>query len=193
MKLFIAALAALLACACGGGSSALTVVSFYGDSITTGTHFTDAGKEVWSPTPVQYIAQLAGITAHDYSRDGMGSDEATIASDDAQIVVIRFGVADAVHGMTPDVFASNITRLVGEARALGKRPLLTGLPHATWVDTAALDNTMRERAQALAVPFVDVHALVFDPTTDPADTLHPALGYSQRIGAAVAAAIRGMV
>jgi lysophospholipase L1-like esterase len=170
-------------------------VAFYGDSITTGTHSADAFSwrpEGWQPSPVQHMAALGGFTALDYSSDGASSAGASIRADASELVVIRFGVADTVHGLTPAEFAAHIARLVDEARALGKRVLLTGLTHAGDVDTAPLDAAMRGCAAATGVPFVDVHALPFAPG-DLADGLHPAEGYSRRVGEAVAAAIRGIL
>jgi hypothetical protein len=181
--------------ACGGGGSttpAAPVAAFYGDSITSGTHSSDPAAWVpaqWSPSPVQHIAALANVAALDYSYNGASSADAHIAADASTLVVIRFGVADQVRGMDAQSFGVNITRLVGEARALGKAVLLTGLPHAATVDTQPIDAVMRERAQALGVPFVDVRELPFAPG-DLADPLHPAESYSRRIGAAIAAQIR---
>ncbi len=171
------------------------VVAFYGDSITTGTHSAEPFDWLpagWHPSPVRHMAQLAGFEPVDYSYDGASSADASIKDDDSTLVVIRYGVADTVHGLTPATFAANITRLVGEARAKGKRVLLTGLTHAGDVDTAPLDAAMRECAMSLGVPFVDVHALPFGHG-DLADGIHPAEGYSRRVGEAVAAAIRGML
>jgi hypothetical protein len=167
------------------------VVAFYGDSITTGTHSAEPFDWLpagWHPSPVAHMAQLAGFTPIDYSYDGASSKDATIKPDDSGIVVIRYGVADTVHGLTSEQFASNIRRLIAEARALGKRVLLTGCTHAGDVDTSLLDRVMRECAASEDVAFVDVHALPFGDG-DLADGIHPAEGYSRRVGEKVAAAI----
>lgn len=175
---------------CGGGEPML-VVSFYGDSITSGTHSSDPvvwSPAVWAPTPVQHFAALAGVQANDHSQNGASIADANIANDGAELAVIRFGVADQVRAMASPVFAAHVDRLVAQARALDQQVLLTGLPHAASVDTAALDAVIRERAAALGVPFVDIRALPFGPG-DLADPLHPSEDYSRRIGAAIAAQI----
>jgi len=180
----------VLLVSCGGGGDSTRTVSFYGDSITSGTHSADPNRwspATWSPSPVQHIAQLAGVQGIDYSHDGASSADATIHPDASTIAVIRFGVADSVRGMAPDAFAANITRLVGQARAQGKDVILTGLTHAASVDTQPLDNVMRERAQALGVRFVDVRALGPGAL---ADALHPGEDYSRRIGEAIAQELR---
>jgi lysophospholipase L1-like esterase len=167
------------------------VVAFYGDSITHGTHSANPDfwvPEGWDPTPVQHMAALGGFTALDYSSDGASSADAAIRDDASDLVVIRFGVADTVYRLTPAQFAQNITRLVGEAQALGKRVLLTGLTRARDVDTAPLDAVMRECAARLRVPFVDVQALPFEPG-DLADGLHPGERYSRRVGEAITRSI----
>lgn len=195
MRMILAAVMAAFLCACGGGSSAPAVVAFYGDSITSGTHSADYNvwtPAVWSPTPVEHIAQIAGIRAVDYSYNGASAADAAIRADTSRLVVIRFGVADTVHGLTPAQFAGHITRLVDGARSQGKAVILTGLPHAAAVDTGPLDAVMRERAQALGVPFVDVRALAFGPG-DLADALHPGEVYSRRIGQAVAEVIKAVL
>jgi lysophospholipase L1-like esterase len=170
-------------------------VAFYGDSITTGTHSAEPFDWLpagWHPSPVRHMAQLASFTPIDYSYDGASSRDASIKPDESTLVVIRFGVADCVHGLTPEEFGENIARLVTEARAVGKRVLLAGLTHAGDVDTAPLDRAMRECAASLGVPFVDVHALPFGEG-DLADGIHPSEGYSRRVGESVAAAIGAMV
>lgn len=190
-----------LVAACGGGGGSLSqatdyTVAFYGDSITSGTHSSDPvvwTPETWSPTPVQHIAALANVLAYDYSYNGASAADAVVKADSSDLVVIRFGVADSVRKMLTVTFASNIDRLVAEARGLNKAVLLTGLPHAASVDTAPFDEVMRGRAAVLGVPFVDVHALPFSiRPSDLADPLHPGEAYSRRIGVAIAEAIMQM-
>lgn len=198
-RMFLNTLALAALAGCGGGApeaAPAPVAAVYGDSISSGTHSTDYftwQPAVWSPTPVAHIAALAGAEAIDYSYNGASCLQASIRNDTSTLVVIRFGVADTVYGTTPEVFGSHITRLVGEARALGKRVLLTGLTHTAADDTAPLNAVMRECAQALGVPFVDVYAIPFNAATDLADPLHPGEGYSRRVGEVVAGAIRDAV
>ena len=181
-------LLSLVACG-GGGGVEKRVVAFYGDSITEGTHsakYDEWFPERWLPTPVEHIAALANIIGIDYSVNGASSVDAVIKQDNSSIVVIRFGVADTVRNMSPEVFRTAITRLVAEARAHGKRVILTGLTHTADKDTSVLNRVMQECANSLGVEFIDIYSLPFSPTTDLADTLHPAEGYSRRIGEEIA-------
>ena len=176
---------------CGGGNAAIEkvpVVAFYGDSITSGTHSAKYEEWIpvqWSISPVQYISSISGIRGIDYSANGANAADASIKPDSSDIVVIRFGVADAYHGTSPADFSKQITRLVGEARALRKLVILSGLPKNAFNNTEALDVVMRERATALGAPFVDVFSLDYS-IADLADPLHPGENYSQRIGLMVA-------
>lgn len=176
---------------CGGGEIATKhplVVSFYGDSITSGTHSAKYDEWIpaqWDISPVQYISIISGIRGIDYSANGANAADASIKPDNSDIVVIRFGVADAYHGTSPADFSTQITRLVGEARAMRKLVILSGLPKNAFNNTGALDVVMRERATALGVPFVDVFSLDYS-IADLADPLHPGENYSQRIGLMVA-------
>lgn len=200
-------LAALMS-ACGGGGDPpkptpapvkLPVVAFYGDSITDGTHSSDFivwTPTKWSPTPVETIRMLLGFAPTqviDYSYSGAASTDAKIADDASTIVVIRFGVADAVRGLLPVEFGKNISRLITEARALGKQVLLTGLTHAASADTLPWNLMMASVANLYEVPFVDVYALPFDPAVDLADPLHPSESYSHRIGAVIADKLHTMI
>ena len=183
---------ALFISGCGGGGNMLPkmmpVVALYGDSITSGTHSEKYDEWIptqWAVSPAQYIASIAGVRYFDYSENGANAADASIKPDNSDIVVIRFGVADAYHGTLPADFSTQITRLVGEARAMRKLVILSGLPKNAFNNTGALDVVMRERATALGVPFVDVFSLDYS-IADLADPLHPGENYSQRIGLMVA-------
>jgi acyl-CoA thioesterase-1 len=199
MRVLFSIIFILMLAACGGGGAAAggpgpREVAIYGDSINTGTHstsYTTWQPAVWSPTPAQHIAQLAGVVALDYSQDGGRAQDARIHPDGAQLVVLRYGVADLVRGTDLQAWLLEVARLVAEARARGAGVLITGLPHTAppIAPTAAWDAALRRLAGDLGVPFVDVQSLAFDPAHDLADPTHPAQGYSRRIGAAVAAAI----
>jgi lysophospholipase L1-like esterase len=199
-RLALCALAAALLPACGGGGSAGAgerTVAFYGDSITSGTHSRDYDiwqPVRWSPSPVEAIdAQLQAWSAIDYSRDGLLAHEARIAADESALVVLRFGVADTIVGTPPARFRAAVAGLIAQARAQNKRVILVGLPHtATPGATAPLDAVLGHLATEWSLPFVDLQALPFNPATDLADPIHPGQAYSERIGAAVAAAIRSM-
>jgi len=190
---FLVALAASLLPACGGsGADTPVTVSFYGDSVTTGTHSADYDvwlPERWSPTPVEVISGLTGTAALDYSKDGASALGASIHDDGSHISVIRFGVADTVYGTFPDVFAAHIQRLVKESQVLYQLALLVGLTHTMDGRAKTLDAVVRRCAADLRVPFVDVHALPFHGRSDMADAIHPGACYSRRASHAIAASI----
>lgn len=195
MKFLLFPLLLLLA-SCGGGDGIAgpTVVAFYGDSITTGTRSTS--RTEWSPvTPVPSIVQQIGSIAHvdviDYSVNGASAVDWHVHDDASSVVVIRYGVANSVYGTSSAAFSDAITRLITEARALGKTPVLTGLPYADVVDTGPLDDVMRERSHSLGVRFVDLRALPYDSTIDSADGLHPSAVYAERIIRLIAEALVG--
>lgn len=102
--------------ACGGGDPAppaKTVISFYGDSITSG-------------------GQVAKIVRNDfigldYSVGGQHSDVPLNPADTASVVVIRYGMADVAHGLSPAQTRANVEKLIADVKALGKRPIVVNV------------------------------------------------------------------
>lgn len=207
MRITVALLLAFLT-ACGGGDSRVgpqksrpPVVGFWGDSITSGSVNTSAG---WlSPRPVERMQQLAGdaFVALDRSLPGATALDALAGLqpfdlEGIDVVVLRYGMADAVRQVHADdrAFAQAVDDLV--LRAGARRVVLTGIPKITvrpdlpGVDdalvaqVAAYDLALRELAARRGIPFIDVRALPF-AITDLADTIHPAQGYSDRIAALI--------
>lgn len=108
---FIAMVAALVLSGCGGGVPE-TVVSFYGDSITE--------------FQVPKIAQ-GDFVALDYAVGGKHSSSPLDPGDYASTVVLRYGMADAAHGLTPGQTRSNLLARKSEAQALGKRVVIVNV------------------------------------------------------------------
>jgi hypothetical protein len=114
-KFLIPVLVGLLA-ACGGGGGGASPqklkIAFYGDSITT-----------------QQVPSIAKETFDwaDYSIGGQHSDAPLHPSDDAPVVVLRYGMADAAHGLTPQETRRNLLDLRSKVQARGSRPIVVNV------------------------------------------------------------------
>lgn len=190
-------------------------VSLYGDSITSGASYTDAGVMVkLSPSPVQVISSLSGTHGVDYSLPGATVIDATngapdlpfktfseqIAKDPSSVIVIRYATASGLKMIGQlEQYKTLLVDMVAQAKALGKTVLLTGSP--------VIEQTIRgespERVAALIasvdefesatntvavqhnVPFINLRGLEFHPG-DTVDGVHPARAYSDRLSAEIA-------
>ncbi len=211
---------------CGGGgasaepvhASAPVRVSFYGDSITSGTIKTPAG---WlNPRPVARITELAGgaLQGVDYSlggatvqdaRDGtpgmpFGPFAQAILADTSPVIVIRYATANALRfaDRLPE-YERALTDMVGQARAAGKTVVLAGSTHIAapmpglsaddsrqvLANVDAFEAATRTVAQRTQVPFVDLRAVPFAGAADMADDVHPNQQYSDRLSAHLARAL----
>lgn len=141
-------------------------VAFYGDSLTVGR--------------VLDIAGGAFIGA-DYAVWGQGSFAPLTARDTAPVVVIRYGMADAVRLMTPAETVANVTALAAQVRAQGRQPIIVGMP--------CLDSDLgAATAQALrAVQDVDVTPGC-GPVPRTTDGIHPTPTEHARMDAIIRAA-----
>lgn len=102
----------LAGCGGGGGADDRLTVAFYGDSITAGQ--------------VERIARrtFRGI---DYAVGGQHSDAPLHPDDTAPVVVLRYGMADAAHGLTPQETRENLLALTAQVRAQGRRPIVVNV------------------------------------------------------------------
>lgn len=112
--------------ACGGGDvrQRLTL-AWYGDSITA-----DGGQARRISAPE--------FDVQDFSVGGKHSDSPLDALDTADVVIIRYGMADAAHGLTPAMTRANVLNLLALVQAQGRRAIVinvsatpTGLEAAT--------------------------------------------------------------
>lgn len=103
--------------ACGGGDpdtpKAKTVISFYGDYITSGGQVVRIVRD-----------DFIGL---DFAKGGQHSDVPLNSADTASVVVIRYGMADVAHGLTPATTRANVEKLVADVRRLGKRPIVVNV------------------------------------------------------------------
>ena len=141
-------------------------VAFYGDSLTAGR--------------VLDIAGGAFIPA-DHAIWGMGSFYPLSALDRAPVVVIRYGMADAIRLMTPAETVANVTALAAQVRAQGRRPIVVGMPCLDSDLGAATAQAMR------AVQEVDVTPGC-GPVPRTTDGIHPTAAEHARMDAIIRAA-----
>jgi len=142
-------------------------VAFYGDSLTANR--------------VAEIADGAFLAA-DYAVWGQGSYAPLSPTDtSARVVVIRYGMADAIRLMTPAETVANVTALAAQVRAQGRRPIIVGMP--------CLDSELgAATAQALlAVQDVDVTPGC-GPVPRTTDGIHPTPTEHARMDAIIRAA-----
>lgn len=141
-------------------------VAFYGDSLTVGR-----------------VVQIAGgaFIGADYAVWGQGSFAPLAAQDVARVVVIRYGMADAVRLMTPAETVANVTALAAKVRAQGRRSIIVGMP--------CLDGELGAATAAAlqAVQDVDVTPGC-GPVPRTTDGIHPTPAEHARMDAIIRAA-----
>lgn len=172
------------------------LVGFYGDSLMAGTQ-EGAPAHLIEVPPVRRINELAAGAFYgiSYARPGATSvlavaggygmpfgrwaEHMAAAPDDW--VVLRYGGADYVAGTPPDDLRANIAAMVSQARAVGKHPVLVGVPNLL-PGVLGIDGLMRELAQVLVVPFIELAHIPVDASEQP-DGVHPSQALSDRIAA----------
>lgn len=166
----LALIAAMLA-ACGGGecdpAPTGPQVAFYGDSLTVNRTL---------------LIASGAFTAADYAKWGQPSTAPLHPADRAPIVVIRYGMADAILGMPPEQTVANVAALAAQVRRQGRVALIVGMP--------CLDSELgAATAQALrAIQTVDV-ATGCAPAPRTTDGIHPTTAEHARMDALIRAAV----
>ena len=99
--------------ACGGGDAAprRLTLAWYGDSITA-----DGGQAARISAPE--------FDVQDFSVGGKHSDSPLDARDTADVVILRYGMADAAHGLTPAQTRANLLNLLALVQAQGRRAIV---------------------------------------------------------------------
>ena len=230
-RTFLAGVSLGTLAACGGGAVATapacaappTLISIWGDSTHSGGFARtpqEAGGGYLNPRPTARVVQQLGGAALgiDRSIPGWGIEAhaggwaSTMAMDPAGVIVLRFGGADTLGGIPPDLFSAVLNTMAGVAQLAGKRVVLVGIIYLArrpeWQDpigmtadivaaqqlrSAVLNDAVRAVATRRALPFADIRALPFDPATDIADAVHPAQGYSNRCADAIAACLKPLL
>ena len=170
----IAPLLALALVACGGGDyeeepqrrAMQPQVALYGDSLTFDrTHA---------------IADGAFIAAN-YAQWGQGSF-VPLAPSNAKVVVIRYGMADAIRLLTPDETVANIQQLAATARERGQVPIIVGMP--------CLDSELGEATAAAIRQIQNVDVTPgCGPVPRTTDGIHPTELEHARMDAIIRAAV----
>lgn len=196
---------AVLVAACGGGDASPAprpVVAVYGDSLASGHLATPPGR--LAVPPARRLQEMLGEQALvvDYAQPGARVADALagaatmplqafaehVRTATPDVVVLRFGGADALLGTPPENFARDVAQLVALARAEGAAVVLVGLPHhpAHERRLQALDAAAAGIARAAGLPWVDLLAV---PAGELADGTHPSQGYADALVAPIAAEI----
>lgn len=100
--------------ACGGGEAhqrQRLTLAWYGDSITA-----DGGQAHRISAPA--------FDVQDFSVGGKHSDSPLDPGDTADVVVLRYGMADAAHGLTPAMTRANVLNLLALVQAQGRRAIV---------------------------------------------------------------------
>ena len=163
--IFAVTLAALLA-ACGGGEAdpRQVVVAFYGDSITAGR-----------------AADIAAgaFQVQDFARPAQNSDAPLSPDDRSTITVLRYGMADIVHHIPPEVTRLHLLALVAQIVALGRTPVVVNISRA---------DDGRERATNEAIrDITTINVADIEGTT--VDGIHPTDAYHAALNARIHTAL----
>ncbi len=173
MKILYTCVFAVLT-ACGGGDDLSeerrarpVQVSLYGDSLTY--------NRTYEITDHKFIAA-------NYAQWGQGSFVPLDDADGAKLVVIRYGMADAIRLLTPEQTVENIQALVAQAKAKGQATIVVGMP--------CLDSELgAATAQAVrAVQDVDV-TTDCGPVPRTTDGIHPTPTEHARMDAIIRIAV----
>lgn len=195
-----------LGCARQPQAAAVPLVGFYGDSLTAGTIEGTPNNTMPVP-PVRRMNELAGgaFFGISYARPGAtvalaleggrAMPYAPWASHVRQApehwMVLRFGGADYVVGTPGDTLRPQVTALVDQARAAGKRPVLVGVP-SLLPGIGGVDALLRDVAAGMGVPFIELAHIPIGPGDQP-DGIHPGQELSDRIAAEVVRQLQGVV
>lgn len=119
----------LLACGGGGELPPAATVAFYGDSITAGR--------------TKDIAQGAFET-QDFAVPAQDSDAPLDPRDTSTVTVLRYGMADLVHGIPPWMTRVNLLLLVAKATAMGHMPVVVNVSYTESGMEKATNEAIRD-------------------------------------------------
>ena len=208
LRCWLCALLAALCAGCGGDSQPsplaprARIIEFYGDSLTFGSIAGPAGELTRLAVPPVRRAQellgasalcvdlsLPGATVRD-ALDGVammpfGRFADHMQATGADTLVIRYGGADALRGVSLTDFERDLAHLVTLAQDAGKTVWLVGVIATQDGATDDFDLAVERTADAFGTGFVNVRAVPVTFPDDLADPVHPAQGWSDRLTAAI--------
>lgn len=216
-RMLAAALATLSSVRCCCASKA--TVAIFGDSISAGPGYCETypacpgrntGQALAASLRSARVINLAtGGESSANADDGSPIDgahpiaygpnfRAWVSANRPDVVVLRWGVAEAVKLGTPGPSVDRIMSLASYARSAGARVLIVGLSHVSashhWAGqyaghAAEINSGLASGAKAGGFEFVDIRSVVPSDDADVPDGLHPTTDYADRMNAALAAAI----
>lgn len=152
---------------CGGGEGSEKIVAFYGDSITAGR-----------------AADIAAglFQAQDFARPAQNSDAPLSPDDRSQITVLRYGMADIVHHIPPEVTRLNLLALVAQIVALGRTPVVVNVSRA--------DDGRQQATNAAIKDITTIDVSDIEGAT--VDGIHPTDDYHAALNARIRERLRSM-
>lgn len=192
-------LAAGLAASCGGGGNSSILLC--GDSVATGWLQVPPAPYARLPDyPAKLLSRLSGSDVVDLSLPGALLSHALdgrlpygrlierVRTGSENAVVCWHGGMEAVAETDPAEFADDLTALVWACIETRKRIVLVGTyAHRLYPHSAAINEAIREVANAAAVPMVDIRDIA--PTL--ADPVHPDAAFSAAIVSRIATTLQG--
>ena len=165
--LVAALVGAALVAACGGGDAPPKVVAFYGDSITAGR-----------------AADIAAgaFEVQDFARPAQTSDTPLSPHDRSQITVLRYGMADIVHRIPPEVTRLNLLLLVAHIQLIGRTPVVVNVSRA--------DDGRQQATNAAIRDLTTIDVSDIEGRT--VDGIHPDDAYHAALNARIRERLRSM-
>ena len=202
-SLIFAALLALTACGGGGDSPINTsqaqapkpLIIAVGDSITAGYipvgGYTQLRQDLSFTTELKQVGSVVTLAVGGAtSSDGLGYQAATLKGLPADVVVVMFGINDALKGLTAEQTSDNIDRIFGAfpgaRRVVMAEPLWSEATRAT---QAALTEELRVRSVIWGARFVDLYTPSADLHPYCTADRHPCEDWHRATGATVSAAV----
>lgn len=155
-----AAMALLAGTACGGGDATprRLTLAWYGDSITSYQH---QALKISAPD----------FDVQDFSAGGKHSDSPLDARDTADVVILRYGMADAAHGLTPAQTRANLLNLIALAHAQGRRAIV--------INVSRTPSCLECATNAAIADLTDIDVSGIDGAT--LDGIHPDEAFAARM------------
>lgn len=203
MRLLLTLCFALLAGCGGGGDSPINssqaqapkpLIIAVGDSITAGYipvgGYTQLRQDLSFTTELKQVGNVVTLAVGGAtSSDGLGYQAATLKGLPADVVVVMFGINDAIKGLTAEQTSDNIDKIFGAfpraRRVVMAEPLWSEATRAT---QSTLTEELRVRSVIWGARFIDLYTPSADLHPYCTADRHPCEDWHRSTGATVAAA-----